>query len=111
MIRGLPRFVNGLGNVCSEAHGPENPEAYWGEKGDGSMPDSLQDLLDSDREAAAYFQSLPMFVQDQIRAKPGAAQTREQLASLANNLARDGLRLPQYQSVFEDETDSNIDLQ
>jgi hypothetical protein len=80
-------------------------------KGDDSMPDSLQNLFDNDREAAAFFATLPMFVQDQVRAKAEVVRTREELASLANNIAREGVKLSQYRSVFEDETDSEIDLQ
>ena len=80
-------------------------------KGDDGMPDSLQELFDNDREAAAFFATLPMFVQDQVRAMGTVVRTREELASLANNVARDGLKLSQYRTVFEDETDSEIDLQ
>lgn len=75
------------------------------------MPDSLQDLFDTDQEAYAFFQSLPMFVQDQLRASATRIQTKEELSGMANDIARAGLRQEQYQPMFEDETDSQIDLQ
>lgn len=74
------------------------------------MPDSLQDLFSKDQEAYAFFRSLPMFVQDQIQANAANIQTKEELSGMANNVARDGLQLNQYQPMFEDETDSDIDL-
>lgn len=80
-------------------------------KGDDLMPDSLQELFSTDREAAAFFATLPMFVQDQVRARAEDVHSREELASLANNFARQGLKQSQYQPIFEDETDSRIDLQ
>ena len=75
------------------------------------LPDSLHDLFDKDQEAYAFFQSLPMFVQDQIQANANHIQTKEDLGGMAYNAARDGLRLEQYQPMFEDETDNDIDLQ
>lgn len=74
------------------------------------MPDSLKDLFDKDQEAYAFFQSLPMFVQDQILIHAADIQTREELSGRANNIARNGLRQKQYKPMFEDETDSQIDL-
>lgn len=74
------------------------------------MSDSLRQLLNNDQEASAFFGSLPMFVQDRVRARADQVRTREELASLANNIARDGLRLSQYRGIFQDETDSDIDL-
>ena len=75
------------------------------------MPDSLRDLFDKDQEAHAFFQSLPMFVQDRIRRHEAGIQTKEELSGIAHNAAREGLQLRQYAPMFEDETDSDIDLQ
>lgn len=51
-----------------------------------------------------------MFVQDQIQANAANIQTKEELSGMAHNAARDGLQLNQYRPMFEDETDSDIDL-
>jgi len=75
------------------------------------MPDSLHDLFDKDQESYAFFRSLPMFVQDQIQANASRIQTKEDLGGMAHNAARDGLRLEQYQPLFEDETNSDVDLE
>ena len=75
------------------------------------MPDSLQDLFDKDQEALAFFQSLPMFVQDHVRRHAGGIQTKEELSGIAHNAAREDLQFGQYAPMFEDETDSDIDLQ
>lgn len=80
-------------------------------KGVDFVPDSLQDLFDKDQEAYAFFQSLPMFVQDQIRANAENIQSKEELSGMANNAAREALMLDPYKPMFEDETDSKIDLQ
>ena len=74
------------------------------------MPDSLQDLFAKDQEAHAFFQSLPMFVQDHIRRHARGIQTKEELGGIAHTVAREGLQLGQYAPMFEDETDSDIDL-
>ena len=74
------------------------------------MPDSLRDLFDKDQEAYAFFQSLPMFVQDYIHRHAAGIQTKEELSGIAHHAAREGLRLDQYTPMFEDETDSGIDL-
>lgn len=74
------------------------------------MPDSLQDLLDTDREAQAFFDSLPMFVRDQMRLNAMNIQTKEELSGRANQAMHDSLQLEQYKPIFEDETDSRIDL-
>jgi len=75
------------------------------------MPNSLQDLFSQDQGAYAFFQSLPMFVQDHIKRHAHRIQTKEELSGMAHNAARDGLQLGQYATMFEDETDSDIDLQ
>jgi len=74
------------------------------------VPDSLQDLFDKDQEAHAFFQSLPMFVQDHIKRHSRSIQTKEELGAIAHDAAREGLQLGQYAPLFEDETDSHIDL-
>ena len=74
------------------------------------MPDTLRDLLEGDREAYEFFQSLPMFVQDRMAERGDRIQTKEELSGLANEAMRDGLSLDQYAPVFEDETDSDVDL-
>lgn len=74
------------------------------------MPDSLDDLLDNDREAYAFFQSLPMFVRDRLMENADTIQTREELSGFANDAMRDALSLEQYEPIFEDETNSDIDL-
>jgi len=75
------------------------------------MPSSLQDLFNQDQDAYAFFQSLPMFVQDHIKRHAHHIQTKEELSGMAHNAARQGLQLEQYAPMFEDETDSDIDLQ
>lgn len=74
------------------------------------MPDSLQDLFNKDREAQEFFDSLPMFIQDQIRTNAGDIQSKQQLSGIANQAMHGGLLLGQYKPMFEDETDSRIDL-
>lgn len=74
------------------------------------MPDTLGELLARDREARAFFDSLPMFIQDQARNSAVRIETREELSGFANEAARSALKLPQYRSMFEDETDSKADL-
>ncbi|MEA4898328.1 hypothetical protein ACH6CV_11605 [Bacillota bacterium Meth-B3] len=74
------------------------------------MPDSLGELLTRDREARAFFDSLPMFIQDQARQSAACIETREELSGFANEAARSALKLPQYRPMFEDETDSGADL-
>ena len=74
------------------------------------MPNSLQDLFDKDREAYAFFQSLPIFVQDQVKSRSKDIQTKEELSGIANNVMHDALLLDQYETLFEDETDSSIDM-
>jgi len=75
------------------------------------MADSLRDLFAKDQEAYAFFQSLPMFVQDHIHRHAAGIQTKEELSGLAHNAAREGLQAGAYAPMFEDETDSDIDLQ
>lgn len=75
------------------------------------MPDSLQDLFDKDQEAYAFFQSLPMFVQDAVRRHAAGIQTKEELSGVAHNAAREGLQTEAYAPIFEDETTSDTDLQ
>lgn len=74
------------------------------------MPDSLDDLLTNDQEAQAFFDSLPMFIQDQLREEGEDITTKEALSGLANMAMSSGLKLDQYMPMFEDETDSEIDL-
>jgi len=74
------------------------------------MPDSLNDLFNSDREAYEFFESLPMFIQDRIITHGEQIQTKEELSAFANEAMRDGLSLDQYAPIFEDETDADIDL-
>ena len=50
------------------------------------MPDPLQDLFDKDQEAYTFFQSLPMFVQDRIRAGAARIQTREELSGIEGKI-------------------------
>lgn len=74
------------------------------------MSDSLRDLFEKDREAQDFFDSLPMFIQDQIQSRAHSVQTKEELSGLANQAMHDALLLEQYKPMFEDETDSDIDL-
>lgn len=74
------------------------------------MPDDLQNLLDNDQEALAFFDSLPMFARDQVMHRAARITTREELSGVANQAMHDALQLEQYRPMFEDETDSKIDL-
>ncbi len=74
------------------------------------MPNSLKALFDTDREAYAFFMSLPMFTKDQIRANAHQITDRAALSAMAHNASHDALKLEQYEPMFEDETDSEIDL-
>jgi len=74
------------------------------------MPDSLSDLFDRDQDARNFFDSLPMFIQDQIQSNVRGITTREELSGVAHQIMHDGLLLDQYKPMFEDETDSEIDL-
>ena len=74
------------------------------------MPDSLQDLFDQDTEARAFYDSLPMFIRHKIDAEADGIQSKAELSGRANDHMRSALGLEQYKSMFEDETDSPIDL-
>ncbi|NLG24652.1 MAG: hypothetical protein GX558_04805 [Clostridiales bacterium] len=76
----------------------------------GNIPDDLHDLLDSDQEALAFFESLPMFARDQVMHRAAQISTKEELGGVANQAMHDALQLDQYRTMFEDETDSKIDL-
>ena len=75
------------------------------------MLDPLQDLFDRDREAYAFFQSQPLFVQEHLRQNAANIQTREEMSGIANNAIRQELKRDEYLPMFEDETDSDSDLQ
>lgn len=74
------------------------------------MPDNLQDLLEKDREANAFFESLPMFVRDHVMNRATEIMTKEELSGVANQAMHDAFQLEQYSPMFEDETDSEADL-
>lgn len=74
------------------------------------MPDSLGDLLNRDSQSERFFHSLPMFIQDQLKRVGGQIQSREELGGLANEMMREGLKMDEYNTMYEDETDSDIDL-
>jgi phytoene/squalene synthetase len=74
------------------------------------MPDDLQDLLEKDRDARAFFASLPMFARDQVVARSRQITNKEDLSGIANQAMHDAFQLDQYRTMFEDETDSDIDL-
>ena len=74
------------------------------------MPDTLNELLESDREAYEFYQSLPMFIRDRMAERADEIQTKEELSGLANEAMRDGLSIEQYAPIFEDETNSDADL-
>ena len=74
------------------------------------MPDSLRELFDQDREARAFYDSLPLFIRDKIVLQASEIQNKEELSGLANEYMRDALKLDQYTAIFEDETDSDADL-
>lgn len=48
----------------------------------------LNALLDAQPEAAAYFRSLPDYVQEQISSRPGGVNSFESLKDYAENLTR-----------------------
>lgn len=73
------------------------------------MP-SLDELLESDAEASRFFESLPMFIQDQIRHAPEKVQTTQELCAFAHNAMSEGLNRPQYKSLFEDDSSNPIDF-
>ena len=73
------------------------------------MPDGLHDLLEKDREALEFYDSLPMFIQDHIMAREDEIQTIADLSAVANESMREGLFLGPYKPMFEDETESGID--
>lgn len=74
------------------------------------MADTLHDLLENDLDALDYFDSLPAFVQDQLMARAEEIQTIEEMSGYANQSMHDALLLDQYKPLFEDETDSELDL-
>lgn len=49
---------------------------------------SLDQLLQGDPEARAYFDRLPDYVRDQIRTRSGSINSFESLADYADNLTR-----------------------
>lgn len=73
------------------------------------MPDHLQQLFETDQEAYRFYQSLPMFIQDAAQQHAHLIHTREELSAFANRSMSDGLRLEQYQPLFDDADDSDID--
>lgn len=73
------------------------------------MPDSLFELLEQDAEALDFFESLPMFVQDQMVNRPTDIRSKEELSGYANMSAQKALKLDQYRPMFEDETASGAD--
>ena len=74
------------------------------------MPDDLRDLLERDLDAREFFDSLPMFARDHVVRRASEIGTREMLSGVANQAMHDAFQLDQYRTMFEDETDSDIDL-
>ncbi|NLD59832.1 MAG: hypothetical protein GX647_09285 [Clostridiales bacterium] len=74
------------------------------------MPDNLRDLLEKDRDALDYYNSLPMFIRDRAGSHSEEIQTKADLSAYANQSMHDALLLDQYKPMFEDETDSDIDF-
>jgi hypothetical protein len=74
------------------------------------MAGNLNELLEMDRDALAFYESLPMFVRDQTARHAREIRTIADLSAFANESMRDGLLLRQYRPMFEDETDSDIDF-
>jgi hypothetical protein len=74
------------------------------------MADNLSDLLQKDRDARDFYDSLPLFIRDQTRTHSEEIQTIADLSAFANMSMHDALLLGQYQTMFEDETDSEADM-
>lgn len=49
---------------------------------------SLEQLLEHDAEASAYFSRLPEYVREQIRSRSGSVNSYESLSDYADNLTR-----------------------
>lgn len=71
----------------------------------------LGHLLETDGRAYEFFQTLPIFVQDAVREHADQIRTKAELSAYANQAISDGLSKQPYRNMFEDSTNSDIDLQ